>query len=78
MSLPAVWRHVPGFYRDCPWCGGRGCLQCDAEADKAYKRQFPDGPKPILTIPHDGTDEGMTTAVHTALRTLGLLRAATI
>lgn len=37
-------------YRDCPWCQGRGCNQCKAEADKEYKRQFPDGPKPIATF----------------------------
>lgn len=36
-----------GIYRDCKWCGGKGCLACPAEADKEYKRQFPDGPKPI-------------------------------
>lgn len=39
-----------GIYRDCKWCGGKGCLACPGEADKEYKRQFPDGPKPILTI----------------------------
>ncbi|CAH1671828.1 hypothetical protein [Chelatococcus asaccharovorans] len=37
-------------YRDCRWCGGRGCLACEAEADAAYKRAFPDGPKPIATF----------------------------
>jgi hypothetical protein len=36
---------------ECKWCHGRGCLYCPAEAEKAYKRQFPDGPKPILTMP---------------------------
>jgi hypothetical protein len=40
-----------GVFRECKWCHGRGCLYCPAEAKKAYKRQFPDGPKPILTIP---------------------------
>lgn len=38
------------IYRDCKWCQGRGCLSCSTEADKAYKADFPDGPKPILTI----------------------------
>ena len=33
-------------YVDCRWCGGRGCLQCENEANKAYQRVFPDGPKP--------------------------------
>lgn len=37
-------------YRDCRWCGGRGCLQCESEANKAYKAAFPDGPKPIATF----------------------------
>jgi hypothetical protein len=39
-----------GFY-GCTFCGGRGCLACQKQADREYKRQFPDGPKPILTIP---------------------------
>jgi hypothetical protein len=42
-----------GVFSECKWCHGRGCLYCPAEAEKAYKRQFPDGPKPILTIPLD-------------------------
>lgn len=37
-------------YRDCPRCNGRGCGACPAEADAEYNRQFPDGPKPIMTI----------------------------
>jgi len=45
-----------GIYRDCKWCNGRGCLQCKTEADKAYKREFPDGPKPILTIRNEEFD----------------------
>ena len=40
-----------GVYRDCKWCGGKGCLACPGEARKEYKRQFPEGPIPILTIP---------------------------
>ena len=40
-------------YRDCKFCGGRGCLACPAEADKEYKRQFPNGPKPIATFKTD-------------------------
>ncbi|PWJ88428.1 hypothetical protein C8D77_111151 [Mesorhizobium loti] len=37
-------------YRDCRFCQGRGCLYCEAEADRAYKRAFPDGPKPMATF----------------------------
>lgn len=38
------------IYRDCKWCGGRGCLSCPAEAEKAYQAAFPDGPKPLATF----------------------------
>lgn len=44
-------------YIDCRWCQGRGCLQCEAEADAAYKRAFPDGPKPIATFRLDNPDD---------------------
>ncbi|WEX10309.1 hypothetical protein [Chelativorans sp. AA-79] len=37
-------------YRDCRWCYGKGCLYCEAEANAEYKRQFPDGSKPIATF----------------------------
>jgi hypothetical protein len=37
-------------YRDCRWCSGKGCLYCKDERDKAYKAEFPDGPKPIATF----------------------------
>lgn len=47
-------------YRDCRWCQGRGCLYCKAEADKAYKAAFPDGPQPIATFPN--TSEGLAAA----------------
>jgi hypothetical protein len=46
-----------GIYRDCKWCGGKGCLACPAEADKEYKRQFPDGPKPMMTIKNEEFDQ---------------------
>ena len=57
-------RFENGIYRDCKWCGGKGCPSCEAEADKEYARQFPDGPKPIVTIPLSEpldleTDKGM-------------------
>jgi hypothetical protein len=29
---------------------GEGCLMCQGEADAAYEREFPDGPKPIATF----------------------------
>jgi hypothetical protein len=50
VSNPFQPRFDRGIYRDCKWCQGRGCLHCEAEADAEYKRQFPDGPKPIVTI----------------------------
>lgn len=37
-------------YRDCRWCGGKGCLYCKSEAEKAYKAAFPDGPQPIASF----------------------------
>ena len=37
-------------YRDCRFCGGRGCLACPGEADAEYHRQFPNGPQPIATF----------------------------
>jgi len=37
-------------YRDCRWCQGRGCLYCKSEADKDYKRAFPNGPQPIASF----------------------------
>lgn len=40
-------------YVNCRWCGGSGCLQCEAEFDAAYKRAFPEGPKPIATFKLD-------------------------
>ena len=43
-------RFANGIYRDCPFCRGKGCLACPAEANKEYKRQFPDGPKPLATF----------------------------
>lgn len=46
-----------GIYRDCRWCQGRGCVHCPAEADKEYKRQFPDGPKPIATFKLSDVDD---------------------
>lgn len=50
-------RFENGRYRDCKWCGGRGCLACPAEAEKEYNRQFPDGPKPIATFKTADFDE---------------------
>lgn len=43
-------RYRNGIYRDCRFCGGEGCLACPGEADRAYKREFPDGPQPIAVV----------------------------
>ena len=53
MNLQPRYDEDRGVFRECKWCHGRGCLYCPTEAEKAYKLQFPDGPKPILTIPLD-------------------------
>jgi hypothetical protein len=50
-------RYTPGRFRDCPWCKGRGCAACDGEAEKAYKRAVPDGPKPIATFNTDDPED---------------------
>ena len=43
-------RFANGIYRDCRFCRGRGCIACAGEADREYRRQFPDGPKPLATF----------------------------
>ena len=48
-------------YRDCRWCHGRGCLQCEGEADKAYRADFPNGPIPLATLDLT-TPEGVAAA----------------
>ena len=55
--LAAGIRYEPGRYRDCTWCGGRGCACCDAEAEKAYSAAFPDGPKPLASYRRDNPEE---------------------
>ena len=50
-----------GVYRDCKWCGGRGCLQCRIEAEKAYEAAFPGGAKP-LAVYDMRTSEGIAAA----------------
>ena len=43
-------------YRNCKFCqatGRRGCLACESEAEKDYKKEFPDGPKPIASFTFD-------------------------
>lgn len=47
-------------YRECRWCSGAGCLYCESEARKAYKAEFPDGPRPFATFPN--TPEGLAAA----------------
>lgn len=44
-------------YVDCRWCGGKGCLQCEAQADADYRRAFPDGPVPIATFRLDSPED---------------------
>ncbi len=43
-------RFANGRYRDCRWCGGKGCVSCKIECDKEYARQFPNGPGPLLVL----------------------------
>ncbi len=40
-------RYIPGKYRDCRFCGGRGCAACDSEADKDFKK-FADENPPVV------------------------------
>jgi hypothetical protein len=49
-------RYMPGRYRDCKWCGGRGCVACDSEAEKDYKKEFPNGPELIASFRTDTPD----------------------
>lgn len=53
MSYQIRYDEKRGIYRDCKWCGGRGCVYCPGEAEAEYKRQFPDGPKPLATFSTD-------------------------
>lgn len=53
-----------GIYRDCRFCGGKGCIACPGEAERAYKREFPHGPEPVLTF-HTGNPEEMQVARET-------------
>lgn len=46
------------IYRDCKFCGGKGCLACPGEANKDYNREFPDGPQPIATFAIDPENPG--------------------
>lgn len=44
------------MFTTCEWCQGRGCIACAAakqKSDAEYRRQFPDGPKPIFTAKPD-------------------------
>ena len=50
-----------GIYRDCKWCGGRGCMSCKIQADRDYAAAFPNGPQPIATF--SNTPEGKSQAV---------------
>lgn len=56
-AVPSQLRYENGIYRDCPRCRGIGCVFCPEEVDAEYKRQFPDGPKPIATFHLDNPEE---------------------
>ena len=45
MSRP----RLKGAYPGCSWCGGNGCIQCDAEREKAMERRR----QPILTVTYE-------------------------
>jgi hypothetical protein len=51
-------RFENGIYRDCSFCHGKGCMACPGEADKKYKLQFPDGPKPLATFTMEELNNG--------------------
>jgi hypothetical protein len=53
MRRPLGGIHIPGAtgFWGCSFCDGSGCLACQKQADREYKRQFPDGPKPVLSVP---------------------------
>ena len=55
--MPFQPRYEPGRFADCPWCQGRGCCACDDEADKAFRRAFPDGVKPLATYNTDDPED---------------------
>lgn len=55
---------MPRDFVYCQWCKGKGCAACfnsreklKAELDAEYARQFPDGPKPIMTAHLDNPEE---------------------
>lgn len=50
-------RFANGIYRDCTFCRGKGCLACAGQAEAEYKRQFPDGPKPLATFRLDDPED---------------------
>jgi hypothetical protein len=61
-TQPNQLRYENGIYRDCPKCRGIGCVSCPEEVDAEYKRQFPDGPKPIATFTYDDLRDPETIA----------------
>ena len=34
----------------CRFCAGKRCLHCETLIYKAYARQFPNGPEPLITF----------------------------
>jgi hypothetical protein len=48
----------PNWIRQhCRFCHGRGCLNCDTLINAEYKRQFPDGPQPLVTLQLNDPEE---------------------
>lgn len=76
MSFQPRFDEQRGIYRDCKWCGGKGCLACPGEAEKEYKRQFPDGPKPIASFTtEDMKDEGILKIMKTLINPDAIMAA---
>ena len=44
---------LKGAFHGCTWCGGRGCLQCDSEKEKAEKAAF----KPLFTADRNDPED---------------------
>jgi len=55
--VPVRYDEEREIYRDCRFCGGTGCLACPMEADKAYRKAFPNGPEPIATFKRDDPED---------------------
>lgn len=47
------YTQLKGAYHGCSWCGGRGCNQCDIEAEKAFKRMQ----EPMISVTHEELED---------------------